>query len=501
MKPDLSNPAEAGTPLDIGLSLFLCALIFLIAASFFMFSKDVMGDGDSGWHLAAGRYIVEHLTIPTTDPFSYTFQGQPWVAHEWLSEVALYGSFAVSGWSGVVIICGIAFAITLGIVTAYSLRWLTPAQTACLIGVAALSLLPSLLARPHILAWPFLALWTLAMLAARERKIAPSLGWAAVMLLWANMHGSYAIGLFLIGTFALEALVEAESYRRWEVIKSWGLFGICCLFASFATPSGPAGLLHPVMVSTMEVLPLIVEWQATSFAELNMLGIAIYALIFFCLLKPVRVPVIRILLLIFLLHMALTHVRHHALFAIIGSLVLAEPLARAYRTDLIAGNKGLGSEIARHWRQFFPSLAVIGIALAAVITARIATPLQRPDGIGWPGSALAELPHELRSQHVFNEYSFGGALVSEGIPVFIDGRADMYGDTFVQDYFDIAMETDIDKWHKADSKWNFRWAILGPDQPITKWLENQPGWVRFYADKWSVVFIRKDEHQAMASTQ
>ena len=98
----------------MGLSLFLCSLIFLIAAVFFMFFDAVLGDGDSGWHLAAGRHIVDHFVIPTTDPFSYTFQGQPWVAHEWLSEVAMYGGYAVSGWSGVVVLCGLAFAITLG---------------------------------------------------------------------------------------------------------------------------------------------------------------------------------------------------------------------------------------------------------------------------------------------------------------------------------------------------------------------------------------------------
>jgi hypothetical protein len=492
---DQSNPASAVAPLDMGLSLFLCSLIFLIAAVFFMFDNEVLRDGDSGWHLAAGRYIVDNLVIPTTDPFSYTFQGQPWVAHEWLAEVAMYGGYAVSGWSGVVVLYGLAFAITLGIILFHSLRWLTPAQAACLIVVAAICVLPSLLARPHTLAWPFVAMWTVAMMRARENETVPSLGWAIVMLLWANLHGSYAFGLFLAGTFAFEALVHAESQRRLEVIRTWGLFGIYCLVAAVLTPSGPAGLYHPIMVSTMEALPLIGEWGGTNFAELNGLSIAIYILLFFCLFKPVRVPIIRILLLIFLLHMALTHLRHHALFAMVGSLILAEPLARAYRKGLVAGHPGMGEAIARRWRDFAPFLGIVCIALAAIIATRIAIPLQRPNAIGWPGTALARLPPQLRNQRVFNEYSFGGALVQEGIPVFIDGRADMYGDKFVKDYVDISMEGNVEKWHLADKKWGFRWTILGPNQTLTKWLEDQPEWERIYADKWSVVYVRKVDRQ------
>ena len=122
----------------------------------------------------------------------------------------------------------------------HSLRWLTPAQAACLTVVAANCLLPTLLARPHIFAWPFVAMWTVAMMRARENETVPPLGWAIVMLVWANLHGSYAFGLFLTGTFAFEALVQAESQRRLEVIRTWGMFGICCLAQAELTSAIPS---------------------------------------------------------------------------------------------------------------------------------------------------------------------------------------------------------------------------------------------------------------------
>jgi len=45
-------------------------------------------DPDLWWHLRTGQWIVETGTVPHTDPFSFTRAGQPWVSHEWLSEVS-----------------------------------------------------------------------------------------------------------------------------------------------------------------------------------------------------------------------------------------------------------------------------------------------------------------------------------------------------------------------------------------------------------------------------
>jgi hypothetical protein len=115
-------------PFDIGAGLFLCTLLFVVAAFFFMFFPNVLQDGDTGWHLAAGRYIVEHISVPVTDPFSYTFEGQPWTAHEWLAEILMYGSHLAFGWRGLVVLVGLGFASTLALITNYALRWMTPVQ-------------------------------------------------------------------------------------------------------------------------------------------------------------------------------------------------------------------------------------------------------------------------------------------------------------------------------------------------------------------------------------
>src|SRR6185437_1766117 len=78
------------------LLLWILPIAFGAALSF---APQVLNDADTFWHLAAGRWMIANGAIPATDPFSYTFAGRPWVAHEWLSEVGMAGSYAIAGWS------------------------------------------------------------------------------------------------------------------------------------------------------------------------------------------------------------------------------------------------------------------------------------------------------------------------------------------------------------------------------------------------------------------
>ena len=83
----------------------MAAIVLLAVAAF---SPRVFIDGDTNWHVAAGRWILAHHTVPTTDPFSFTFAGKPWIAHEWGSEVLMALAYFAAGWSGVVLLIGLS---------------------------------------------------------------------------------------------------------------------------------------------------------------------------------------------------------------------------------------------------------------------------------------------------------------------------------------------------------------------------------------------------------
>src|SRR5262245_10171760 len=93
----------------------------------------LLSDPDTYSHIALGRWILEHHTVPTTDPFSATLHGTHWVAFEWLSQIAFALAHAAAGWTGVVALTAAAVATALGLLTRFLLREWQP--TAVLVAV------------------------------------------------------------------------------------------------------------------------------------------------------------------------------------------------------------------------------------------------------------------------------------------------------------------------------------------------------------------------------
>lgn len=465
---------------------FLLLTIFT-AFAFVTVLSSAFADGDTGWHIAAGRWIASHGTVPRSDPFSFTARGHPWVAHEWLSELLMYGAWRYGGWSGLILLFGTAVAALYAIVALHLRRWQRPGAAALMMVYLSIGLAQSLLARPHLLALPMLAAWLIALLRARERERAPPLALAILMLVWANMHGSFVFGLALAGGLGLEALVAAAPGERLRVIRQWGLFGVVSLAAALATPAGLDGLLYPIYVNNLSLLSLISEWRP---ARLNASSLEILLLsgLFFAFLRPIRIPVLRLLILLAALHITFEHVRNQMVLVTLATILLAEPLGRAWAEHAERPRPALLPRLWADRRELAPLLAVGLLLFLGTATYRLFTPFDRPDSYGVPITALRHLPPGLREKPVFNEYSFGGLLAFEGIAPFIDGRSDMYGDAFTTDYFKIA-DGDAARWKAAEARWKFAWTILPPDNPLVKLLDREPGWRRVYADKWAVIHV------------
>ena len=101
------------------------------------------------------------------------------------------------------------------------------------------------------------------------------------------------------------------------------------------------------------------------------------------------------------------------------------------------------------------------------------------------------MPPALRDEPALNGYGFGGYLIGAGVRPFIDGRADMYGDAFLDLYGKIAAgdQTALDD---ALTRWRVAWTIFPPSEPIVAVIDREPGWRRLYADKFAVVQVRED---------
>ena len=171
----------------------------------------IFNDGDVSWHIAAGQWIIAHRAIPHTDPFSFTWAGKPWVPIEWLAEVLFASAYRLAGYSGVAAVVTAALMALNAIVFFNARRWTSPLLPIVLMDFV---LVPTMLARPHLLAWPLIAGWTWLMLRARQQNRAPPLIAALLMSVWANLHGSFVMGLFIAAAFGLEAAIASPDRPR-----------------------------------------------------------------------------------------------------------------------------------------------------------------------------------------------------------------------------------------------------------------------------------------------
>lgn len=442
-----------------------------------LFVPGVLNDDDTFWHLAAGEWIIAHGSVPHTDPFSYTRAGVPWTAHEWLAEVLMAWAFHAAGWGGIVVLTGTAAAAAFFQMGRHLGRLLPGGAVLLLLLLTGACVGPGLLARPHILALPFLGAWVAGLFIARTARRAPSWWLLPVMCVWANLHGGYVIGLLLVLPLGMEALLEAPGQWR-DVALRWGGFLLGGTGAALLTPHGLDGLLFPFKLIGMAELSGIDEWRPTNFGTLQPLEIVLMAGLYVSLTRGVRLPPVRLLILLGLLHMALAHTRHQLLIGMVVPLLLADTL----RTGLGAGDAPSGRPPAGR-RRWMTGGAVLTVGLVA---ARLAVPVPPGGGRPLPDAALAHVPPQLAAAPVFNEYSFGGYLIHANIKPFIDGRADLYGPEFLRGY-DAAVLPDKAALDRVLGHYGVRWTLLPPGSPAVAVLDLMPQWCRLYADRVAVV--------------
>ena len=445
----------------------------------------LLGDPDTYWHIAAGQWMLAHGTVPRADPFSFSMPGAPWVAHEWLSELGFALAWRVGGWGGVALLAAAAAALAMGNLARHLGRVLAPLPVLVLGLLAMATLAPVLLARPHILALPAMEAFVAGVLAARAASRAPPLALLGVMALWANLHGGFVLGLALIPPLALEAVLAATPGTRARAGRDWGLFLAGGLIAGCLTPQLWHGLVFPFHLLAMRTtLGAISEWRSPDFGQMQPVEIWLLAALGLAGMRPVRLAPIRLALLLGLVHLGLAHGRDGVLVGMIGPLLVAEALARAL-APATAQPRGGRAQAA--------GLGA-GIALASVWL--LVHPLRHGADPFSPQAALAHLPPGLAQAPVFNDYDFGGYLIFAGIRPFIDGRADLYGDRFMELYL-RAMHPDRAALTALLDRYAVTWTLLRPSDGAVPLLDAMPGWYRLYSDQTAVVHVRPDARAAL----
>lgn len=470
-------------------------------------------DFDYFWHLKTGEYIVTHGALPNGDVFSFTHLGQPWVLHEWLFEVVLYGMFTWLGPLGVKLLTATLAMTALGIT--YSLLGrlaASPSIAFALLLAAFIPFSPGISPRPQLVTCVFFASFLYVLLSYKYFQTTRYLlALPLLMVVWVNAHGGYVVGLALTGLFvACEwanywILSERNGGQKQRMVRLT-LVAVATSLASAINPEFLGLWLYPFQVMGMEATRSIQEWQNLDFHDWAGRVYLILVLAFFVSYTYTsRKPDFTELIIPTVLMVAgFVVIRHVPLAALTLISFIAIALSREssaagfsvlwQRTGLalfykkwIGGAKQLGNgEYVLNWLL----LLAIAIGLSVFYPINHANDEDTANA-SLPVKAAEFVANAGLTGHMFNSYHFGGYLVNRLYPaqrVFIDGRADMYGDAFFKEYAKIIGVAP--GWEKTFDKYQIDYVIIGRDEPLCQLLQARGDFRLVYDDEHNSVLVR-----------
>jgi hypothetical protein len=478
MTMSATHATEATSPMRGLLPVWVGAGVYAV---FILAGNHLLIDPDTMWQITIGQWIVDHGAVPTTDVYSFTMRGQPWISTQWLAQVAYAEVFAAAGWTGPVVLASLCIAATFALLTRYLARHLSESTTLVFVAAALALTVPHLLARPHVLALPVMMAWVGGLVQAADRRTAPSFWLLPLMALWANLHGGFVLGLALVAPIALDAVLNTEASRRKSLILRWAAFAAVAIAASCVTPYGWNSLLASRKILALgEALPLIMEWRPADFSAVGPLEVCLLLGFGLALYRGISLPPLRIVLLLGMLHMALSQTRSLETFALLVPLFLAGPLAKQIGTA------------ADDAKPMISPLLFVGLAimLFAGTVAYASVVRYQPHTRGSPVTAVAELK-KLNFSRVFNDYDFGGYLLANGVAPFIDGRTELYGEKFFVDHNAASGLMKPEIFFRLLEEYKIEATLMRTQSAANILLDHMDGWQKVYTDDIATVHVRK----------
>ena len=478
-------------------------VIFILFVRFV--GPKALHDGDTLWHIRFGQIMLEKGQILTRDIFSHTAADQPWVAHEWLSEVIMAFIYNLGGLSGLTITFFLITALTFTILFQTTRRFAGDWITFFVISFATAPMaFTHLLARPHIFSWLLGAL-TLHFLVRNDRWL-----WFLPLLtaVWSNLHGGVLLGLVLQGTFLAGSLLDdwpGTSRMSWAAWTKNARRPLLILFLSTLAmglnPFGYYPLWFNQHVSSEIFASAIGEWKSPDFntmwyARLWVLGVFILAAW-----HSRKTSWTWRLLVPMLIYQALGHVRHVSIAAMFISPWMAialRDLANQIPLNAIPRSTEKPQLILSKWTG--------PVVTAVVYCMLLGLCINKPPS--WQTFAIERFPlpdnysqgvvdflkDGAPGQRLLNDYSWGDYLIFalEQPPLlFIDGRADMYGEEIFKDY--LVAENfgqDIDQ---ILEKYAIDWVLFPTKHALIRYLKVLGGWKTVYEDEKATILVLAEE--------
>jgi hypothetical protein len=464
----------------------------------------LLGDTDTGIHTKAGEIILQTLSIPKYDPFSFHSPPLPWTAHEWLSEVIMALVHRAFGLTGIVVF----FALIISSTYYLLFRMLRKENRDILLStffvflvIASSSL--HWLARPHIFSL-FLTLVYNHVLATYQYR-GRNLLWilSLLMLVWVNLHGGFIVGIILIAVYLGGNLIKIPFLTNSELTTSKGkasalVFALLgCGLVALINPYGYHILIRPFeVVSDRFLMDHITEFLSPNFHGTLPFRYLLYLTIGIFAVSTARVDIIEVGLVLLFTHMALYSARYIPLFAIIVCPILvrhAEPLLENTPGRVVSFIRKRAENIALVDASLHGHLWVAG-SLILVCTGLLSGKIhfQFDEKVN-PVAAIEFLKRENLEGNMFNNETFGDSLIYAAWPqyrVFVDGRSDMYGAARMREYIDVvSLGPD---WKNILAKYKINWVLETASSPLSVLFSQGGDWQLIYADRFAHIYLLKN---------
>jgi hypothetical protein len=454
-------------------------------------------DPDFWWHLKTGQLIWQTHSVPRVDPFSCARAGQPWVAHEWLSELFIYGLYEHIGNNGLVWL--FAFLVALAHLITYLRCEGRPYLAGAVTLWGAMASLPTWGVRPQMLT---LLLAAVVLFVLDRVEARPKLVWALppLTLLWANLHAGYAAGigliaLYLAGWFS-EGWFEKPKPTEKRAQRQLLIGGALCLVAAVLNPNGIRLLWYPFeTLNSRAMQKFITEWASPDFHQV--VSWPLMALV------PAAILALRwsgtrgrdVALLLPTAAMSLVSIRLVPLFVIVAIPIVSRGVTEVARRDLSI-RKLLEVPTQTDGKRWLLNGTVVLAVLVftGVQIGQVNGRAERLERQTFPIEAVDFLASQPTQGCLFNHYYWGGYLIWRLYPKYrvgIDGRADLYGDSYIFDFVDT---------YNARPGWESRLqmdrraAVIVPGgEPLAAALALSAGWKGVFIDPGVVVYMPAKE--------
>jgi len=470
-------------------------------------SAQPITDPDFWWHLRTGQYILETRSIPHTDIFSTIRFGSEWVTHEWLSEVLMYGVFRVLGYAGLIVVFSLLITAAFWIVYQRCRRLAAHpyvAGFAVLLGAAAT--LPTWGVRPQMFSLLLASVFLSFLDRYSRREQMPSIWWLApLMILWLNLHAGFALGLVLIVLTIAGLLLDWLFPRHdsfadvWRRVRPLGWLLIICIAAVCLNPNGARMYFYPVeTLSSHAMMQYIQEWRSPDFHNPLFQALALLLLTTFAVLalSNKRVRPSQLLMLAATAWATLRSGRNVTFFALVATPLLAE-----HSWTFITSHRwGQWLEVSekREPDERSALKLVLNVLLLLLVLAVVALGIGRAvanqpviEAQQFPAAAVDYISNQRPPQPIYNEYLWGGYLIWRLYPdyrVYIDGRADVYGDELIQEFLNT--HDGKTAWREPLDHRGIRTVLVKPDVALASLLRQDNGWQKVFEDKQAVIFVR-----------